>query len=136
MLLDCPPTLGTLALNALTAAREVLVSVEAHVLPLAGVVQLLEMVALVKGRVINPELAVTGILACRVDARTRHSREVVEKLRERFGPLVYRTVIRESVRLAECPSFHQPILGYAARSNGAKDYREAAKELIEQERSS
>ncbi len=59
-----------------------------------------------------------------------------EKLRERFGPLVYRTVIRESVRLAECPSFHQPILHYAARSNRAKDYREAAKELIEQERSS
>ena len=135
VLLDCPPTLGTLAVNALTAAREVLVPVEAHVLPLAGVVQLLEMVALVKGR-LNAELAVTGILACRVDARTRHSREVVEKLRERFGSLVYRTVIRESVRLAEYPSFHQPILHYAARSNGAKDYREAAKELIEQERSS
>ncbi len=135
VLFDCPPTLGTLAVNALAAAREVLVPVEAHVLPLAGVVQLLELVEVVKER-LNPELAVTGILACRVDARTRHSREVVEKLRERFGPIVYRTVLRESVRLAECPSFHQPILSYAARSTGAKDYREAAKELIEQERSS
>lgn len=132
VLMDCPPTLGILTVNALAAARELLVPVEAHVMALSGLAQLLHTVEVVRDR-LNPELKVTGILACRVDSRTRHAREVVERLRERSGNLVYHTVIRENVRLAECPSFGQPITQYDPKSAGAADYRALAQEIMEQE---
>jgi chromosome partitioning protein len=131
-LIDCPPTLGVLTINALVAAREVLVPVEAHVMALSGLAQLIETVDLVQER-LNPELRITGILPCRVDARTRHAQEVVEQLRERFGKLVYRSIIRENVRVAEAPSFALPITLYDERSYGAADYRALAEEVIEQE---
>jgi chromosome partitioning protein len=131
-LIDCPPTLGVLTVNALVATSEVLVPVEAHVMALSGLAQLIETVQLVRER-LNPELRITGILACRVDARTRHSQEVVEQLRERFGDLVYRSIIRENVRVAEAPSFTAPITFYDKRSYGAADYRTLAEEVIEQE---
>jgi chromosome partitioning protein len=89
-------------------------------------------VEVVKDR-LNPELHISGILACRVDSRTRHAREVVDELRQRSGPLVYRTVIRENIRLAECPSFGQAIIQYDGRSAGAADYRALADEIISQE---
>jgi len=133
VLIDCPPTLGILTVNALAAARELLVPVEAHVMALSGLAQLLHTVEVVRDR-LNPDLKVTGILACRVDSRTRHAREVVERLRERSGNLVYRAVIRENVRLAECPSFGQPITQYDPKSAGASDYRALAQEIMEQER--
>jgi chromosome partitioning protein len=133
LLMDCPPTLGILTLNALAAAKELLVPVEAHVMALGGLAQLLHTVEVVKER-LNPGLAVSGILACRVDSRTRHAREVVERLRERSGNLVYKTVIRENIRLAECPSFGQPITQYDSRSAGAADYRALATEVMQQER--
>jgi chromosome partitioning protein len=132
VLIDCPPTLGILTVNALAAARELLVPVEAHVMALGGLAQLLRTVEVVQER-LNPELQLSGILACRVDARTRHAREVVEQLRERSGDLVYRTVIRENIRLAECPSFGQPITLYDPKSAGAADYRALAEEIISQE---
>lgn len=132
VLLDCPPTLGLLTINALAAARELLIPVEAHVMALAGLAQLLHTVEVVKER-LNPDLKVTGILACRVDSRTRHAREVVDMLRERSGSLVYETVIRENVRLAECPSFGQPITQYDPKSAGAADYRALAREVLRQE---
>lgn len=132
VLMDCPPTLGVLTVNALAAARELLVPVEAHVMALSGLAQLLHTVEVVQQR-LNPELQVSGILACRVDGRTRHAREVVERLRERSGNLVYQTVIRENIRLAECPSFGQPITQYDPRSAGAADYRALAAEVIRQE---
>ena len=131
VLLDCPPALGILTVNALTAAEEVIVPVEAHVMALAGLAQLWETVGVVRER-LNAELAITGILACRVDARTRHALDVVEQLRDRFGNLVYNTIIRENVRLAECPSFGQPITEYAPNSAGAKDYRALAREILTQ----
>lgn len=134
VLLDCPPALGILTVNALAAARELLVPIEAHVMPLNGLVQLMRSVELVRGR-LNPALAVAGILACRVNRRTRHALEVVEELRRRFGPLVLRSEVRESVRLAECPSFGEPVTRYAGRSAGAEDYRAVASEILEQERS-
>jgi chromosome partitioning protein len=133
VLLDCPPALGILTINALAAVREVLVPVEAHVMALDGLAQLLQTVDVVKER-LNPHLGISGILACRVDGRTRHAQEVVEQLRGRFGNLVYNTVIRENVRLAECPSFAKPITQYDPRSYGAKDYRALAAEIITQER--
>lgn len=134
VLMDCPPALGLLTVNALAAAREVLIPVEAHVMALGGLAQLLQTVKVVKER-LNPGLEISGILACRVDARTRHAQEVVEQLRDRFGDLVYNVVIRENVRLAEAPSFGQPITLYDPRSHGAEDYRALAEEIIVQERS-
>jgi len=133
LVIDCPPALGILTVNALAAVQEVLVPVEAHVLALEGLAQLLQTVDVVKER-LNPELKISGILACRVDGRTRHAHEVVEHLQNRFGNIVYNTVIRENVRLAECPSFGKPITQYDPRSYGAQDYRALAAEVIRQEK--
>ena len=131
--IDCPPALGLLTLNALVAAREVLVPVEAHVMALRGLAQLMGTLDLVRER-LNPDLELTGILGCRVDGRTRHAQEVVQELVSRFGERVYRSAIRENVRLAEAPSFAQPIMQYDARSAGAADYGALAEEVIQQER--
>ena len=80
---------------------------------------------------LNPDLAVSEVLVCRVDARTNLSREVVERLRERFGKLVMNTVVRETVRLREAWSFSQPVTTYDPQGRGAEDYRAAAAELLE-----
>lgn len=127
-LVDTPPTLGVLTVGALVAADEVLVPVEAHVMALNGLAQLLGTVTTVRER-LNDELAVLGIVACRVDARTRHAAEVVEELRRRFPAETFATVIRENVRLAEAPSFGQPITAYDGKSAGAEDHRALAKEV-------
>jgi chromosome partitioning protein len=132
ILIDTPPTLGLLTINALAAASELLVTIEAHVMALHGLAQLLQTVDVVKQR-LNAELEITGMLACRVDHRTRHAQDVVEELRRRFGNVVYNVVIRENVRLAECPSFAQPITQYAPASAGAQDYRALAQEVRQQE---
>lgn len=128
ILIDCAPTLGILTVSGLTAAREILIPVEAHVMALSGLAQLLNTIAVVRER-LNPELEIAGIVACRVDARTKHSLEIVEQLYQRFGALVYPTVIRENVRLAECPSFGQPITLYDPRSAGTLDYRALANDV-------
>jgi chromosome partitioning protein len=132
VLIDTPPTLGMLTLNALAAAREVIVPVAAHVLALAGVAQLMETMGVVRER-LNADLALAGIVACRVDSRTRHCTEVVASLRETFGAQVYPTEIRENIRLAEAPSFKQSILEYSGTSSGAQDYRALAGDVIGQE---
>jgi chromosome partitioning protein len=132
LLIDCPPTLGVLSLNALTTANEVLVPVEAHVMALHGLVQLLKTISLVKQR-LNPQLEVTGILACRFDARTKHSHEVLSQLRARFEGKVYQCTIRENIRLAEAPLHLKPITTYDPSCNGSQDYRNLAKEIILQE---
>ncbi|OGN56193.1 MAG: chromosome partitioning protein ParA [Chlamydiae bacterium RIFCSPHIGHO2_12_FULL_44_59] len=129
VLLDCPPTLGVLSLNALTLAKEVLVPVEAHVMALHGLVQLLRTINLVKER-LNPFLEITGILACRVDYRTKHSSEVLGQLRARFEGKVCTSVIRENIRLAEAPLHLMPITTYDPTCNGASDYRKLAQELM------
>ena len=133
LFLDCPPSLGLLAVSALVAAQEVLVPVEASVLALNGLAQLLHTVEVVRDR-LNPGLAVSHILACRVDARTNLSGEVVDRLRDRFGGLVFRAVVRESVRMKEAPSFEKPITLYASTSSGAEDFRAVAAELLKRER--
>lgn len=135
VIIDCPPSMGLLTVNALSASREVLIPVEAHVMALDGLVTLMQTVEVVKER-LNADLAVCGILACRLDSRTNHSVEVVESLRKKFGPLLYKTRIRENVRLAECPSFGKPITKYASSSSGAEDYRALAAELVAQEKRS
>ncbi|PIS02784.1 MAG: ParA family protein [Chlamydiae bacterium CG10_big_fil_rev_8_21_14_0_10_42_34] len=129
VLIDCPPTLGILSLNALTMAQEVLVPVEAHVMALHGLVQLLRTINLVKQR-LNPKLEIAGILACRVDLRTKHSSEVLAQLRSRFEGKVCTSVIRENIRLAEAPLHLKPITVYDPNCNGSNDYRKLAKELM------
>lgn len=128
VLIDCPPSLGFLAVAALVACPEVLVPVEAHVMALSGLAALLGTVERVRER-LHPELRLAAILPCRV-TRTNLARDVVARLRDRFGDLVLHTVIRENVRLAEAPSFGQPITLYAPGSPGAEDYRAAAAELL------
>jgi chromosome partitioning protein len=133
VLVDCPGNLGLLTGNALTAVQEVLIPVESHIMGVQGLAQLMQKVEQVKKR-LNPDLTIAGILACRVDSRTRHSLEVVETLRERFTQTTYQTVIRENVKLAECPSMGCPIMAYAPASHGSEDYRQLGKEVIAQER--
>lgn len=128
-LIDTPPTLGVLTVGALVAADEVLVPVEAHVMALNGLAQLLQTVDAVRDR-LNEGLRILGVAACRVDMRTRHSQEVVDELRKRFPAETFRTVVRENVRLAEAPSFGQPVTAYDTRSAGAEDHRALAAEIL------
>lgn len=133
VLIDCPPTLGILTINALTAAHEVIVPVEARVMALNGLVQLLNTIEIIQQR-LNPNLSIAGIIACRVDGRTKHSKEIVTALQTNFKNLVYKTAIRENIRLSEAPSFGKPITVYDPRSYGTADYRSLAKEVIKQEK--
>ena len=131
VLIDCSPTLGVLTVNVLTAVTEIVVPVECHVMGLQGLAQLAQTVDVVRRR-LNPDVRIVGILACRLDQRSNHGPEIVSKLRARF-PETFQTVIRENIRLAECPSMGEPITDYAPTSSGAEDYRALAKEIIAQE---
>lgn len=129
VLIDCPPTLGIMSLNALVAAQKVLVPLETHIMAVQGLVQLLSTIKTVKER-LNPGLEIDGILPCRVNKRTKLSQEIIEDLKDRFDGKVYKTFIRESIKLAEAPSFGMPITLYDSKSSGAEDYRNLASELI------
>jgi len=133
ILIDCPPALGLLSLNALVAASEVLAPLETRVMALDGLAQLLKTIDTVKER-LNPNLKINGIVPCRVDKKTRLSMDVISDLRKRFNGMIYNTYIRETVKLAECPSFGQPITIYDSKSQGAEDYRLLAKELIKRKK--
>lgn len=129
ILIDCPPALGILSLNALVAADEVLVPLETRVMALDGLAQLLRTIDTVKER-LNPDLEINGIVPCRVDKRTRLSLDIIDDLKKRFNGKVYKSCIRETVKLAECPSFGIPITMYDSKSPGAQDYRSLAKEFV------
>lgn len=133
LLIDCPPALGILTINALTTCDEVIVPVEARIMAVNGLVQLLQTIDIVRHR-LNNNLKISGILPCRVDLRTRHSKEVVDELKKNFSDLVYATSIRENVRLSEAPSFFKPINEYDPSSNGTIDYKALANEVIKQEK--
>jgi chromosome partitioning protein len=126
--IDCSPSLGLLVVSALTAADEVLVPVETSVLAYTAVGQLMRTVDAVQSR-LNPQLEITGMLACRV-SRTRHAQDVMELLRKRFGSQVLKTQIRETVRLREAAAHKVPITEYAPSSIGAEDYAHLAIELM------
>ena len=128
VLIDCPPSLGLLTVNALTAASEVLVPIQCEYYALEGLGQLLRNVELVQ-RNLNPQLDVSTIALVMFDARTKLASQVVEEVRSHFGPKVCRQVIPRSVRLSEAPSFGQPIIMFDSRSRGALAYRELAKEV-------
>src|SRR5207249_2068184 len=128
VLLDCPPSLGLLTVNALTAADELLVPIQCEYYALEGLGQLLKNVRLVQQNV-NPRLRLTGILMTMFDARTKLSDQVVTEVRSYFGPRVYDTVIPRSVRLSEAPGYGQPITSYDPGSKGAVAYRSLAEEV-------
>lgn len=129
VLIDCPPALGLLSLNALAAVEQVIVPVQSEYLALHGVRQLLDTVDQVKS-VYNPSLSVGGVLICLHDSRRKLARAVADTIRAYFGDLVFETIIRSNVSLAEAPASGQTIFEYAPRSTGADDYRTLAKELI------
>jgi chromosome partitioning protein len=129
VIIDCPPSLGLLTVNALTAARGVLIPVQCEYYALEGLSKLLESVRLVKTH-LNPTLDVFGVVMTMYDARTRLSAQVVEEVRDFFGEKVFETVIPRSVRLSEAPSFGQPVTIYDSSGRGAEAYRNLAKEVI------
>jgi len=126
--IDCPPSLGILTLNALVAAREVFLPIQCEYYALEGLSQLLRTVDMVRAG-LNPQLEVTAILLTMYDGRTRLASQVLEEVREHFGPKVLPTVIPRSVRVCEAPSHGQSVLTYDPSSPGALCYREAAHQL-------
>jgi chromosome partitioning protein len=130
VLIDCPPSLGLLSVNALCAADSVLIPLQTEYYALEGLAALLETVELVRGG-LNPELAIEGILLTLYDARNRLCRQVADEARRHFGEQVFRTVIPRNVRLSEAPSHGKPALLYDAASLGARAYLQLAQELID-----
>jgi len=128
--LDCPPSLGPLTVNALAAADEVLVPVQAEYYALEGLSQLVNSVELVCAR-LNARLRIGGVLLTMLDGRTKLSAEVADEVRLHFGERVFRTTIPRSIRLAEAPSHGLPVIVYDRRSAGADAYWRAANELVE-----
>ena len=127
--IDCPPGLGLLTLNALTAAQELLIPLQAEYLALDGLARLTETVDLVQRR-LNHNLVITGILVTRYDQRRRLNREVIEAIRNHFPNELIDQPVRENISLAEAPSFCQDIFSYKPDSSGAMDYLSLAKEII------
>jgi len=128
LLVDCPPSLGLLTVNALTAADAVLVPLECEYFALRGMALLMDTIEKVRER-LNPELEIVGILATMYDPRTVHGREVLGRVEDAFGDRVFRTVIPKTIRFAEAPVAGESILTYAGSSSGAAAYRELAKEV-------
>lgn len=129
VLIDCPPSLGLLTVNALTAADGVLVPIQSEYYALEGLTQLMETVTLVK-RGLNPSLSVFGVVVTMFDSRTQLAHQVAGEVRRYFGDKVFRTIIPRNVRLSEAPSFGKSITEYDPRSKGAESYDTLAREVI------
>ncbi|NLD48403.1 MAG: ParA family protein [Clostridiaceae bacterium] len=130
IIIDCPPSLGLLTLNSLTAANTILVPIQCEYYALEGLSQLMETVKLVQKH-LNKKLDVEGVVLTMFDARTNLSIQVVEEVKKYFRNKVYRTIIPRNVRLSEAPSFGLPIILYDPKSKGAECYLELADEVIE-----
>jgi chromosome partitioning protein len=128
ILIDCPPSLGLLTVNALVAGAEVLIPIQCEYYALEGLGQLLRNVDLVRGH-LNPDLHVSTILLTMYDGRTRLASQVADEVRSHFGEEVLRTSIPRSVRISEAPSYGQTVLTYDPGSSGALSYLEAAREM-------
>lgn len=130
--IDCPPSLGLLTVNSLTAVDSVLIPIQCEFYALEGVSQLVSTIDIVK-KTLNPRLEVQGVVMSMFDGRTNLSLQVVEEVKRYFREKVYATVIPRNVRLAEAPSYGLPIVEYDPKSTGAEAYREFAEEFLEQE---
>lgn len=129
IIIDCPPSLGLLSLNALTASNTVLIPIQCEYYSLEGVGQLIDTVKLVRQN-LNPKLDIEGVLLNMYDGRTNLSAQVVEEVKKYFKNKVYKTVIPRNVRLAEAPSFGQPIMLYDSNSKGSEAYMKLSEEII------
>ncbi len=130
ILIDCPPSLGLLTLNALTASDSVLIPVQCEYFALEGLGQLLNTINIVKKH-FNKDLSIEGVLLTMFDTRLRLSHQVADEVRKYFGEKVYNTVINRNVRISEAPSYGKPIILYDAISSGAQNYMALASELLE-----
>jgi chromosome partitioning protein len=132
ILIDCPPSLGLLTVNALTAADAVLIPVQCEYLALEGISQLMDTLDRIR-QALNPRLEIEGVVMTMFDERTNLSRQVVEEVRSAFGDRVYKTVVPRNIRLGEAPSHGKPIFLYDIRSRGAEAYLNLAKEFVRHE---
>lgn len=130
IIIDCPPSLGLLTLNALTSSQQVIIPLQTQFLALQGLAKIKQVIQKVKLR-LNKELHISGVLATMYDHRKVLNRDVVETIKKYFGPLLFEDFIRDNVALAEAPASRQDIFGYAPSSNGAQDYLAVCKEIIE-----
>jgi chromosome partitioning protein len=129
VLIDCPPSLGILSINALAAANRVLIPVQTEFFALESLGKLRDVIEVAKSR-FNPDLELAGIIATRYDGRKILNRRVVAEVKQRFGPLLFDTFIRENIALAEAPSCGQDIFTYRPRSYGAEDYLNLCEEIL------
>jgi chromosome partitioning protein len=129
LIIDCPPSLSLLTLNALTASDSVLIPVQCEYYALEGLGQLLNTVNIVK-RHLNKQLDIEGVLLTMYDGRLRLSNQVVAEVRKYFGEKVFTTLVARNVRLSEAPSFGQPVVLYDAASSGTKNYLDLAAEIV------
>ncbi len=129
LMIDCPPSLGLITVNSLTASDTVLIPLQCEYYPMEGLSQLLETINLIK-KILNPKLEIEGILLTMFDRRNNISYQVAEEVRKHFGDLVFSTIIPRNVRLSESPSFGKPIILYDADSRGAESYLELAREIL------
>jgi len=129
IIIDCPPSLGLLTLNALSAADAVLIPVQCEYYALEGLGQLLNTISIVRHH-LNPDLDIEGVLLTMYDSRLRLSNQVVEEVRSHFGNKVFKTLISRNVRLSEAPSHGKPVLLYDAICTGALNYMDLAQEII------
>ena len=129
ILIDCPPSLGLLTINALTAADAVLIPLECEYFALRGMALLMDTIRKIQER-INPGLGVEGILATMLDGRTIHGREVLSRVTDAFGDKLFKTIIHKTIKFSEAPVVGESILTYAPKSNGAQEYRSLAREVM------
>jgi chromosome partitioning protein len=133
ILIDCPPSLGLLTVNALLAASEVHIPIAMTYLALEGVGQVMDAIEAVRRDLNHPTLAITGVIPTFFDGRTRLSKEILQSIRDHFGGVVFETPIRKNVKLDEAQSHHQSIFDYAPRSAGALEYESLVEEVIQRE---
>ncbi len=131
IIIDCPPSLGLLTLNSLTAANSVLIPVQCEYYALDGLGQLLNTISIVRGN-LNPKLELEGVLLTMYDSRLRLANQVVEEVKNHFGDKVFKTIITRNVRLSESPSHGKPVILYDILSSGSQNYISLAKEITKE----
>ncbi|MBI5563017.1 MAG: ParA family protein [Deltaproteobacteria bacterium] len=130
IVIDCPPSLSILTVNALVASDSVLIPLQCEYYALEGISEIMKTIGLIKAK-LNPELVLEGVLLTMFDSRNRLAHQVVQEIRSHFGEKAFKTMIPRNVRLSESPSFGKPVILYDVQSTGAASYMELAKEIVE-----